>query len=347
MMSEQPWDRLCRWYQQSHRNLPWRNTSDPYAIWVSEIMLQQTQVKTVIPYYERFLLSFPTIKALADADIDSVRSHWSGLGYYSRASHLHRGARYLVERCDGQFPRDLKTCLKIPGIGPYTAGAILSIAFDQAVPIVDGNVQRVFSRYFAFHPPSQAARAKSFFWDKATQWVSKSQPPRILNQALMELGATLCTRHNPDCDRCPLRVGCQACKRGLQNHLPIKTNRPSTQKLWWLSSVFCTKDSVFLRQNDRSGWWQGLWDFPHEEASSQIALEKAIQSVHSRIANAYCLELPAIRHTVTRYSLQVRPVLCVVRNKTSVRLEGAWHKRRDAETLPLSSLAKKILVMIE
>ena len=194
---------LLRWYDRSARDLPWRRTRDPYAVWVSEIMLQQTRVETVIPYYERFLARFPSARVLAEADEDAVLSHWSGLGYYRRARLLHSGVQEVVARYGGEVPEDADARRRLPGVGRYTAGAIGSIAFDKAEPVVDGNVTRVLARLFRIDTPVGSATTTKRLWREAAELVPE-QRPGDFNQALMELGATLCTPKKPLCDACPV-----------------------------------------------------------------------------------------------------------------------------------------------
>jgi A/G-specific adenine glycosylase len=219
--------RLLDWYGRSRRDLPWRRVRDPYAIWVSEVMLQQTRVATVIPYYERFLARFPTLTALARAEESEVLAAWQGLGYYRRARALHRGARAVAADHGGSLPRDLEGLRAIPGIGPYTAGAIASIAFDTPAPVVDGNVTRVLCRLYALggDPAKNPLRAE--LWRRAAQLVPAARASDF-NQALMELGATVCTPRAPRCDECPLRRACLARSHGSAEALPEKKRRLPT-----------------------------------------------------------------------------------------------------------------------
>ena len=216
---------LLRFYDERARDLPWRRTRDPYAIWVSEIMLQQTRVDTVLGYYDRFLSRFPTAGELARASEDEVMAAWSGLGYYRRARLLHAGVREVVERYGGQVPEEAEARRALPGIGRYTAGAIGSIAFDRAEPIVDGNVARVLCRIHGIDQPPERSAVQKRLWAEAERLVQGPRPGE-LNQALMELGATVCTKASPDCGRCPVRAHCQAHAQGRQAELP----RPRTRK---------------------------------------------------------------------------------------------------------------------
>ena len=207
---------LLAWYRRSHRPLPWRRTDDPYRIWVSEVMLQQTTVKTVMPYYESFLERFPTVSALAAAAEEDVLAAWSGLGYYHRARNLHRGAKHVAQH-GGRFPRTLEGALGVPGVGLYTASAVLSIAYGVALPVVDGNVRRVFARLFALRGASW--RKEGRYYNRAEELLD-TEAPGDWNQALMELGATVCTPRKPACPVCPVRAQCRALAEGLTERLP-------------------------------------------------------------------------------------------------------------------------------
>ncbi|MBM3975798.1 MAG: hypothetical protein FJ299_02270, partial [Planctomycetes bacterium] len=220
---------LCAWFDRAQRDLPWRRTRDPYAIWISEAMLQQTRVETVIPYWRRFLERFPDLRALAAAPEDSVVAAWSGLGYYRRARALREAARALVERHAGGFPRTRDAWLALPGVGPYTAGAVLSIAFDEPEPLVDGNVLRVFARLFAIAEPIDRPATVKRIWARAAELVPRrprgATRPRNWNQALMELGATVCLPREPNCGECPVRAHCAARAAGRTAELPIVARR--------------------------------------------------------------------------------------------------------------------------
>lgn len=210
---------LLSWYEQRGRTLPWRNEVDPYKIWVSEIMLQQTQVKTVIPYYQRWLTQFPTVETLASADLQQVLKAWEGLGYYARGRNLHKAAQQVVEQQDGQFPANLEGVLALPGIGRTTAGGILSAAFNQPVSILDGNVKRVLARLAAL--PVPPAKALQQLWQLSDRLIDPEHP-RDFNQAIMDLGAIACTPRNPTCLLCPWRDLCRAFTQGIQSQLPMR-----------------------------------------------------------------------------------------------------------------------------
>lgn len=257
-------DALQDWFRANHRDLPWRRTRDPYAILISEAMLQQTRVETVIPYYERFLEKLPSFAALAAAQTDDVMALWAGLGYYRRAANLQACARAVVERHGGKLPRDEKALLALPGIGAYTAGALRSIAFLEEAPIVDGNVVRVLSRLFRIEDGLGAARAE--VWRLAAALVRGSRPSD-LNQGLMELGATLCTPRKPRCEACPLAARCDARAAGDAERFPTgKTEtavRPLALELAWIER----DGAVLLVKRPDGGLWAGLWDLPSHDGT--------------------------------------------------------------------------------
>lgn len=335
---------LEKWFQKVQRPLPWRKTTDPYAIWISETMLQQTQVAVVIPYYERFLKSFPTLRALAEAPESEVLQHWSGLGYYSRARNLQKGARDLLENFGGEIPRTRDEMIQVPGIGPYTAGAILSIAFNLPIPLVDGNVMRVFARIFGWEKEIKKKESQLFFWEKARTWVEDADSPRILNQALMELGATVCTKSSPKCLMCPVQKNCAAFIAGTQDLLPKRAPRKKSVPLYFLTTVTEHRGKYLVRQNPKGEWWHGLWDFPRQSLKDLPALEKEIELLKKSKALFFQKELSHQTHTVTHHKLHVVPVLLSSRRPLK---KGDWVDRETLSTLPLSSLAKKVLASLE
>ncbi len=256
--------KLLRWYDEAARDLPWRQTRDPYAIWVSEVMLQQTRVETVIPYYKRFLESFPNPGALAEANEDAVLSHWSGLGYYRRARLLHAGVREVVARYGGKVPEDADARRALPGVGRYTAGAIGSIAFDREEPIVDGNVTRVLARLFRIDTPVGASATTRRLWDEAARLVP-GERPGAFNQALMELGATVCTPKQPRCESCPVVKECLAHSSGKVDALPVPRARKAPTEVK-LTAVVATRgraseQEVWLVRSEQS-LFGGLWGLP-------------------------------------------------------------------------------------
>lgn len=257
---------LLDWYYGVARDLPWRQTRDPYAIWVSEIMLQQTRVATVIPYYERFLDTLPTLAALADADDEVLRRLWKGLGYYRRVSLLQRGARQVMAEHGGKLPRTYSELRTLSGLGPYTAGAVASIAFGQPVSAVDGNVIRVFSRWMNDSRSLEDIR-KSLQGGVADEWVAH-RDPGSWNQALMELGATVCTPRRPRCGDCPVRGWCRALAANTVDDLPRKAKKTPNVALTMRATVYRKGKAVWLEQRPAQGLLAGLWGFPIEEIAA-------------------------------------------------------------------------------
>ena len=252
---------LLRWYDAHKRDLPWRKTRDPYAIWISEAMLQQTRVETVIPYWQRFLEAFPDIQSLACADLDDIYAVWTGLGYYSRARNLKHAAETVVSDHDGHLPDTAEELQQLKGIGRYTAGAVASIAFDREAPLVDGNVIRVFARLLAIREDSAAKHVVERMWAVAEELVEGPRPGD-LNQALMELGATVCTPRNPDCPDCPVRRYCKAEAAGDAALLPIKTKKAKQTKMRAIGAWLERGGKILAVRRPETGLMAGLWELP-------------------------------------------------------------------------------------
>ena len=257
-------EQLLAWYLAHARDLPWRRTRDPYAIWVSEIMLQQTRVETVIPYYTRFMERFPDAATLADAPLDDVLAHWSGLGYYRRARLLHEGARAVVRDHGGELPRDPALRRALPGIGAYTAGAIGSIAYDLPEPIVDGNVARVLARVLCIDSPLGERTTERALWTAAGELAAGEQPG-ALNQALMELGARVCTPLNPRCAACPVRGSCAAYARGRVDELPVPAKKRAPKAVALVALVARAPDASLWLTKSEGSLFAGLWGCPLRE----------------------------------------------------------------------------------
>jgi len=268
--------RLLAWFEQDRRDLPWRQSKDPYRVWVSEIMLQQTQVKTVIPYFEAFVRRFPGVRALAKARLEDVLQLWSGLGYYRRAKHLHEAARLIVERHRGRFPRSLEEAVALPGLGRYSAGAVLSIAYGLDLPVVDGNVMRVFSRLVASERDPRSTEGQKVLW-KLAEWLLPQGRAGDFNQALMELGARICTPKAPDCPRCPLAAECRAQKTGKPERYPVRSARKPTRICYQACAVIARNGKVLLEYDTRGRWYRDLWHLPFFELRSERLAEKSLR----------------------------------------------------------------------
>ena len=253
---------LIRWYSNNKRMLPWRQTKDPYFIWLSEIILQQTQVKQGLPYYIAFTEKFPTVFHLAKADESAVLKLWQGLGYYSRARNLHASAKHVVDELNGVFPNNYKDLLKLKGVGDYTASAIASICFNESSAVVDGNVYRVLSRYFEIDMPINSSKGAKEFKALAQELIDKKNPAEF-NQAIMELGAVQCKPKNPDCSVCPFNASCMAFNKNRINELPVKIKSAKAKKKYFNFLVFISKnEKTILEKREGKGIWQNLYQFP-------------------------------------------------------------------------------------
>lgn len=291
-------DRLCRWFLENKRDMPWRLTRDPYRIWVSEIMLQQTQVDTVIPYYERFMERFSDLETLAGASLEEVLALWQGLGYYKRAENLHRGARYIMEQHGGRFPDDPAALRRVPGIGAYTAGAILSIAFGVPAAAVDGNVMRVLSRVFLMEEDVGRTKSRAAFESRVRQLIKGD--PGIFNQAMMELGALICTPKSPRCQDCPVSSFCQAHSRHVEEQYPVKTQKPKPLTEQYQVLVIRRGGRYWMEKRPQGGLLAELWGFP-------LISEEQWTAVESRVNCKRCLK--RVCHVFTHRRWELNPVL--------------------------------------
>jgi len=337
---------LLAWYGAHRRDLPWRRTGDPYAIWVSEVMLQQTQVAAVLPYFERFLARFPTPAALAEADEDAVLAAWSGLGYYRRVRHLREGARQVVARHRGAVPEDLASLRALPGIGAYTAGAIASIAFGREEPVLDGNVRRVLARWTA--DPGEGGDAR--FWALARTLVPGPRPGDW-NQALMELGATVCTPKDPDCARCPVRARCRAHATGTPERFPRARPRKPSRTVRVEVALIEHDGAVLLERGGTGGPLRGKWDLPAAEAGGEAlageALRAALRERHGIDVVPGPLGRPAL-HTILDRRLRLCVIRCAwpQRGRQRGMEPGAglrWMVAEALDATPVSGATRKVL----
>jgi A/G-specific adenine glycosylase len=338
-------DGLLSWFDRARRDLPWRRTSDPYAIWVSEVMLQQTQVDRVVPYFERFVSRFPTVEALAGASLEEVLSQWRGLGYYSRARNLHAAAKVVAREHRGRLPDDVEGLRALPGFGRYTAGAVASIAFGRQTPLVDGNVARVLSRLFEIDgAPGDKAR-EALLWALATVLV-QGERPGDFNQALMELGATVCTPSSPTCLLCPVRGRCRAQASGRQGELP-PPKKPAPRKRLELAVALSQRGGeVLLARRAERGLFGGLWELPAlvlERGDSGYARLRKLFGKRATIGP----EMLVLERTLTHRDLVLRvfPVALPARLKVPPDgyLEWRWVPRHETGALGMSSAMETAL----
>jgi A/G-specific adenine glycosylase len=342
--------RLRNWYRKHAREMPWRSDPDPYRVWISEIMLQQTQVATVIPYFERFLERFPDLQVLAAADEQEVLRWWEGLGYYRRARQLHRAAVQIVEEHQGVFPQEQAALLALPGIGRYTAGAILSIAFEQREPILEANTIRLLSRLLLLRESPASSASQQRLWQLAELLLPRVQVGTF-NQALMELGSLVCVPQDPDCQSCPVRELCPTYEHALQDVIPATVKKPAVTAIREAAVMVQDQSRVLLRCCPPGERWAGLWDFPRFEVQHQrgkVLVRELEENVYQltgiRISNPQRLQV--IKHSVTRYRItlacygsQWDPAL---NDQENLADHVQWVPIQDLENYPLSVTGRKM-----
>jgi A/G-specific adenine glycosylase len=337
--------RLLSWFSQRKRDLPWRRTQDPYAIWISEIMLQQTRVAAVIPYYERFFAKFPTVQSLARARAETVLERWAGLGYYSRARNLHQAAKEISARHGGNFPRDYGAALDLPGIGRYTAAAVLSIAYGEPLAVLDGNVARVLARLGAVRGDLRSPA----LWrnlETSAQTLIARKAPGDWNQAMMELGATICTPKSPRCGECPVGSWCRARKLGITGDIPAPRKKRTTMKITLAAAVLLDPQgrTLLVRQSGGEGaLFSRMWQFPALESIADAASEltRYLRKNFKIAVNGNLKPLGPARHAVTFREIRLLPF--VIRLARLPRLEGSRIAALGSlSKLPVSSATRKI-----
>ena len=359
-------ERLLAWFDEHGRKtLPWQQDRTPYRVWVSEIMLQQTQVATVIPYYERFMARFPKVADLAQAPIDDVLSLWTGLGYYARARNLHKTACIVAEEYDGEFPDSVEGLESLPGIGRSTAGAILTLGHGGWAPILDGNVKRVLARYHAIEGWPGRSDVLAALW-RASEAVTPRHRTADYTQGIMDLGATLCTKSKPECLFCPMTEDCQARISGTQAAYPGKKPKKKTPtRQTYFTICVDSQGQVLLERRPPSGIWGGLWSFPEasnlddfsdnppDREASEITDAVSVMSWLDKQGLAAIktpTTLPSVNHTFSHFRLEITPVMCVVQNNVSriADSEGhGWFTIARALTLGLPAPVAKILQSLE
>ncbi len=340
--------RLLAWYRQNRRDLPWRNTADPYAIWVSEIMLQQTQVATVERYFPKFLAAFPTIAELAAAREEAVLRLWEGLGYYRRARQMHAAARQVVAQFGGEFPREFDAVRGLPGIGRYTAGAITSIAYGARKPILEANTIRLFSRLIAYRGDTASAAGQQRLWQAAEE-ILPVRGSGDVNQALMELGSQICTPRAPLCETCPLETLCPTRALGLQAAIPAVRRKQVFEETLEAAVIVVRRGAVLLRRCQPGERWAGLWDFPRFAiGGNDVRLQSQLSEGVRRLAGIKidpAEHFFTLRHGVTRFRITLQAYLarCMPARKTFANSqELCWAKPEELEDFPLSTTGRKL-----
>ena len=348
---------VARWYGRHARDLPWRQDPTTYSIWISEIMLQQTQVETVKPYFQRFLARFPDVASLAKAQEEQVLRLWEGLGYYRRARQLHAAARVIVDELDGQFPEQADAVLALPGIGRYTMGAILSIALDQRLPILEANTIRLFSRLVGFEGDASSRDGQAKLWGLAEQVLPKKNIGRF-NQGLMEIGSLVCHVRDPNCGQCPVRGECWSFANGRQESIP-PTKRKNYEQVNEVAMMVRRRDRVLLRQHTDEERWSGLWDFPRIQLPRRFGQENRRSRMAKRLAAAIAAEtgiqvssprwVTRIKDGVTRYRITLD---CFEAEAARGRLKRTnaplkWVELDKLEEFPTNTTGRKIARMCQ
>jgi len=336
--------RLLAWFDRHGRHdLPWQQTRDPYRIWVSEIMLQQTQVRTVIPYYERFLKRFPTLQSLARARLDTVLHHWTGLGYYARARNLKKAAETIVRTHRGRFPQTLEEVSALPGIGRSTAGAILAFAFGQRHPILDGNVKRVLARVHALDMPTNNRQAETQLWELADRY-TPTRRVADYTQAIMDLGATVCRPRQPECARCPFTGDCVAHANGVPDRYPVRAQRKALPvRKTAMILIQDRRNRVLLSQRPPSGVWGGLWSFPECRSAADATRHCREQfGIEIRTSKPW----PTLQHGFSHYQLLITPVPARIAGSGRIAMENTasvWYNPRQPDARGLSAPVLELL----
>lgn len=333
-------NQVNQWYwQYGRQHLPWQQQRSPYKVWISEIMLQQTQVSTVIPYFEKFMATFPTVQALAEAPLDEVLHLWTGLGYYARARNLHKAANLIVTEHGAQFPTEFEQVLALPGIGRSTAGAILSLGAGQSYPILDGNVKRVLARFFAIDGWPGQKSVEQLLW-QATAAVTPSEQTWVHNQVMMDLGATICVRSKPKCEHCPVAEHCQAKQSASQSLYPGKKPKV-TVPIKQVQFLIVQVDShVWLQQRPNAGIWGGLFGFHEFADATQLRGFVAQQGWSGQLS-----ELPSFTHVFSHFKLDISPMLLRLTQRPDLVSERSqlWYDLRQPAQIGVAAPTKNLL----
>jgi A/G-specific adenine glycosylase len=339
---------LISWYKNNKRDLPWRSTKDPYIIWISEIILQQTRVEQGLPYFNRFISRFPDLKSLATADIEEVLRLWQGLGYYSRARNLHYSAKKIVQEFGGIFPDNFKKLRELKGVGDYTAAAVASISFGEKVPVVDGNVMRVISRIFGKDWDLSKSASKQKFFEFAHSIMPMEHDPSEFNQALMEFGALQCSPKSPNCDLCPMNNICFANHHVLVEQLPVKSKRQKQKEIFFNYLIIESGKKLLMRKR-RESIWNGLYDFPlleNDLPTSSSQLNEAIES-YLNVPSEIVEVSGEVRHLLSHLKIRSRFVKILIRKEDKEKLisatKGTFFELDQIEDLPKPKLVENYL----
>ncbi|MEZ4800010.1 MAG: A/G-specific adenine glycosylase [Flavobacteriales bacterium] len=338
---------IIRWYLANKRDLPWRETRDPYRIWLSEVILQQTRVDQGMAYYHKFVKNYPTVQDLAQSSENQVLKDWQGLGYYSRARNLHFAAKQVVNDYKGNFPENAAEISKLKGVGPYTAAAIASFAFDECAPVIDGNVMRVLSRYFGITEAVDSKEGQNLLKRLAEENISRKEPATY-NQAIMEFGALQCVPKNPDCSACPLSKSCVALQQNMVGELPWKSKKTKVQTVHIYYGVFEKGQEVLFRRRKGLGIWEGLYDFPAVESQEALTAEEALRSIFQKNKKIEAIEVgtftPEMKHILSHRKLMISFIRIKVMNKWNIEgEEGRWVKKSDIHELGIPRAIERYL----
>ncbi|OED34389.1 A/G-specific adenine glycosylase [PVC group bacterium (ex Bugula neritina AB1)] len=334
---------LLKWYQENARTLPWRDSPSPYRVWISEIMLQQTTVATVIPYFSRWMIDFPDIKSVAEASLDEILKQWQGLGYYRRAQNIHKAANIMVEYFDGEVPEDKETLKTLPGFGPYTTAAVLSIAFGQREAIVDTNVRRFIMRLLGREGIADSKQDK---WIREyLEFLMPYKEMRSFNQSLMEIGALICPSKTPKCLICPVQKNCKAFHLGLQDVIPI-TKKKKLEKIDAGLAVIHDKKKFYIQKRPAKGLWANMWEFPGGKREERETLEETVRREIKEevgIELSHVVFFSKIRHFYTHFDVSLHVFICETNDFIEESEVAAWVSLEEMKKYPMPSANGKIL----
>ncbi|MBT8400669.1 MAG: A/G-specific adenine glycosylase [Rhodothermia bacterium] len=342
---------MLEWFATVARDLPWRRTRDPYRIWLSEVMLQQTRVAQAQPYYERFVEKYPDVKALAEAKLDHVLRDWEGLGYYARARNMHRAAQMVVRERGGTFPTDRDEMLALPGVGDYTANAVLSIAEGLPLAVVDGNAVRVLSRLYESGADPRKSSGRRIIQDLANELIDRLDPGTF-NEAIMELGATVCLPKSPECTSCPISTECAAYENGTIDRYPFRSKRNAVPTHLAAVAVIHDADGrVFIQRRSEKGLLGGLWEFPGGKLEpGETAREACVREVREELGIEISIskELPLVRHAYSHFRVAIHPFVAeAVSGDPETHLKSQWATRQELDSVAMPVASRKIIKLLD